>query len=82
MVQTKRRAQTIIFDKYKHNNRRMVGCIMLCAVHVLSKENMCVCMCIPPPIVARQLFSKHIPMATKNCWTRHFLCGPCDIKGK
>jgi hypothetical protein len=24
----------------------------------------------------------HVPAATKNCWRRRFLCGPCRIKGK
>jgi hypothetical protein len=35
-----------------------------------------------PPIVARQRLGKHVPTATKNCWGRRFLCGPCRIKCK
>jgi hypothetical protein len=33
-------------------------------------------------IVARQRFGEHVLAATKNCWRRHFLCGPCRIKVK
>jgi hypothetical protein len=25
---------------------------------------------------------KDVPAATKNCWKRHFLCGPYRIAGK
>jgi hypothetical protein len=32
--------------------------------------------------VARQQLGKDVAAATKNCWRRRFLCGPCRIKGK
>jgi hypothetical protein len=35
-----------------------------------------------PPTVARQRLGKFVPAATKNCWRRYFLCGPCCITGK
>jgi hypothetical protein len=35
-----------------------------------------------PLIVARQRLSKHVHAATRNCWRRRLLCGPCRIKGK
>jgi hypothetical protein len=33
-----------------------------------------------PPIFGTQRLGKHVPAATKNCWRRRFLCGPCRIK--
>jgi hypothetical protein len=38
---------------------------MFCAVHVFSRESVC-----------RQQLGKDVPVATKNCWRRHFKYGP------
>jgi hypothetical protein len=35
-----------------------------------------------PPIVARYQIGKDVPAATKSCWRRRFVCGPCRIKRK
>jgi hypothetical protein len=35
-----------------------------------------------PPIVARLELNKYVPAATKNCWRRRCLCGPCHNMGK
>jgi hypothetical protein len=35
-----------------------------------------------PPIVARQWFGKHIPMAMKNRWRHCFLCSQCHNERK
>jgi hypothetical protein len=37
--------------------------------------------CVYPPIVAGEWLCKHVLAATKNCWTRRFLCGPFRIEG-
>jgi hypothetical protein len=34
-----------------------------------------------PRLVVRQQLGKDIPVATKNCWRRRFLCDPCRING-
>jgi hypothetical protein len=34
------------------------------------------------PAVARLRIDKHLPVATKNCWRRCFLCGSCRIRQK
>jgi hypothetical protein len=36
---------------------------------------------VHPSNVAKQLLVENFPAATKNCWRRCFLCGPCRIKG-
>jgi hypothetical protein len=49
-------------------------------VRVVSKDSLWVS--VYPPIVAWQRLSKHVLTATKNCWKRRYLCGPCCIEGK
>jgi hypothetical protein len=49
--------------------------------------SLCVCMCIPPycwQATARwtRSFCNEYTQQQKNYWTRHFLCGPCLIKGE
>jgi hypothetical protein len=56
---------------------RFVGRVIFCAIRVLSKDSLWVCLCIPV-----LLLSKDVPAATKNCWRRRFLLGPCGVKGK
>jgi hypothetical protein len=52
-----------------------------------SLPSVCVSVCVPL-IIARQRLDKNVTAATtthvtkKICWMRHFLCGPCRIKGK
>jgi hypothetical protein len=41
-----------------------------------------VCGSVYSPIVARQRLSKHVTVATMNCWRRRFLCEPWLIKWK
>jgi hypothetical protein len=62
-----------------HNSRGTFGLIVICMVRLISKEN--VGLYMYPPIDARQLLGKHVPVATKNCRRRRFLCCPCRIKG-
>jgi hypothetical protein len=45
----------------------------------VSSASLCVSI---TPIVSRQRLGKHVPATRKNCWRRHFPCGPCRIKGK
>jgi hypothetical protein len=49
---------------------------------ILYKFLPSVCVCIPLSIIARQQLKKRVPAASKYCWMRQFLCGPCRIKGK
>jgi hypothetical protein len=37
--------------KNARNNRRIVGCVLSCAVLVVSKESLCVCLCGPLPLL-------------------------------
>jgi hypothetical protein len=60
------------------NNRRIVEGVVLCTARLVSKENLWVCLCIPP-VVAGQRLGKHVPAATK-CWRRRFLC--CSYRTK
>jgi hypothetical protein len=62
------------------NNIIRVGHVIFYAVRVLSKRNLWVS--VYPPIVARYQHGKDVPTAMKNCWSRSFLCGPCDNIGK
>jgi hypothetical protein len=48
----------------KCNNSRIVGHVVFYIVHVLSRECLWVCLCIPP-IAARQWLCKHVPTATE-----------------
>jgi hypothetical protein len=61
-------------------NRGVVGRVVFFTIRVVSNESLWVCAYLP--IVARKRPGKHIPTATKNCWRRYFLCGPCHIKRK
>jgi hypothetical protein len=63
--------------KNTSNNIRIVKRVISYAVRVLSQESLWVCPCIP-----LSLLGKDIPAATKDCWRRRFLCGPCRKKGK
>jgi hypothetical protein len=56
-------------------NNRIVGGVVFCTLRIISKESQWVCLAN----VARQFLGKHVPAATKNCWRRHFLCGPCRV---
>jgi hypothetical protein len=55
--------------------------------HSIPPISLCVCMCIPLSLLGKGSIKTlprwRIPMQQqKNCWTRHFLCGPYSIKGK
>jgi hypothetical protein len=42
-----RHGEHVLAATNTRNNRRIVGCVVFCAVHVVSKESLCVCLCIP-----------------------------------
>jgi hypothetical protein len=58
----------------------------LSTAYFINPSHQSVCLCVYPPIVARQGLCKTLKrqrihtQQKKNCWTRHFLCGPCRIK--
>jgi hypothetical protein len=56
-----------------HTNRKYVG--HGCVSYV---RKFCGSVCCPA--VVRERPGKHVPTATRNCWRRRFLCGPCRIK--
>jgi hypothetical protein len=63
-------------------------CLCICMSVWGQKRLVCVSVCQSPlsllgnGSVSRRQLGKHVPAATKNCWTRRFLCHPYSIKGR
>jgi hypothetical protein len=64
--------------------------VCLCIPHPLrlkagivepEKIYLCICMCTPLQLLGNGSVNM-FPGNKKNCWTRRFLCGPCQLKGK
>jgi hypothetical protein len=75
-VARQRFGKNVTTEKIQDNNRRIVGRVVFYAVRVVSKESLIVYHLI----LARQRLGKHVPAATRNCWSRRFLCGIRRIK--